>query len=230
MPRVRGRSKEDQSTTLGGCRSAAAAALGIHAARALLSGPEGSPERADEPLERWPSHGLLRARALLAMLLDHRVAEEEAAALEGLTEDVELVSRHWRDGREPGRVETAERGRHLRSHAKRSREGHVRVCCVHGGCQAYHLAVLGEISLVHGLVRGRQVSGRVEVGKKSLLPSRTRTRGCQRGRAGDLARAGGLGGRAGGWAAGGAGGRGPVSAGPAPCAVGWHGCPARRSG
>ena len=221
MPRVRGRSKEDQSTTLGGCRSAAAAALGIHAARALLSGPEGSPERADEPLERWPSHGLLRARALLAMLLDHRVAEEEAAALEGLTEDVELVSRHWRDGREPVRVETAERGRHLRSHAKRSRKAHARVCCVHGGCQAYHLAVLGEISLVHGLVRGRQVSGRVEVGKKSLLPSRTRIRGSARagGRAGE-------GGRVGGWA----GAGGPVSAGPAPCAVGWHGCPARRSG
>jgi hypothetical protein len=51
------------------------------------------------------------------MLRDHRVAEEEAAALEGLTEDVELASRHCRD--EPGhlRVETAERGHHLRGHA-----------------------------------------------------------------------------------------------------------------
>ena len=50
------------------------------------------------------------------MLLDHRVAEEEAAALEGLTEDVELVGRHRRDGRAPGRVETAECGRHLCGH------------------------------------------------------------------------------------------------------------------
>ena len=91
-----------------GARARPQLIFGIHAARALLPG---------EPLERWPSHGLLQARALMSMLLDHRVAEEEAAALEGLTEDVELVSRHCRDGRAPGRVETAERGRHLRGHA-----------------------------------------------------------------------------------------------------------------
>ena len=96
--------------------------FGIHAARALLPVPEGSPEQAGEPLKRWPSHGPLRAKALLSMLLDHRVAEEKAAALEGFAEDVELASRHWCDGRAPGRVETAERGRHLCGQAKQPRE------------------------------------------------------------------------------------------------------------
>ena len=53
-----------------------AALLGIHAAVALLSGPEGRPAQAGGPLGRWVGgwvggwlHGLLWARAALTMLL-----------------------------------------------------------------------------------------------------------------------------------------------------------------
>ena len=68
------------------------------------------------------------------MPLDHRVAEEEAAALDGLTEDVELVGRHRRDGRAAGRVEAAERGRHLRGHAEHVRRTFA-AACTRRGCQ-----------------------------------------------------------------------------------------------
>lgn len=57
---------------------------------------------------------------------------------------------------------------------RQTREGHVRGFTA-GVPRAYHLAVLGKVALVHGLVRGQQVSGRVEVGKEGILPNRTRT-------------------------------------------------------
>ena len=48
-----------------------------------------------------------------------------------------------------------------------NREARARICLL-GWCRAYHVAEL-RVSLVHGLVRGRQVGGRLEKGKQGLL-------------------------------------------------------------
>lgn len=48
-----------------------------------------------------------------------------------------------------------------------NRETRARICLL-GWCRAYHVAEL-RVSLVHGLVRGRQVGGRLEKGKQGLL-------------------------------------------------------------
>ena len=58
---------------------------------------------------------------------------------------------------------------------------------------AYLLAVRHDTPLVHGLARGQQLGRRAEVGKKSLLPNRTRTQKLSAG-----GRAGMAGGRVGG--------------------------------